>query len=65
MESQRAQGCRYDCERVVELVETEQHSSDFQKIDVSCHCINGLSETLCERSCNCWEVRDGVTVMER
>lgn len=65
-ESGRAQGCRYDCERIEELVGAEMHSSDFQEIDVSCHCINWLSETLREeKRCNRWEVRGRVTMMER
>lgn len=39
--------CRSDCECISGLVETE-YSSNFQKMDESCHRINWLSETLCK-----------------
>lgn len=37
-----------DWECMAELLETEPHTSNFQKMDESCHCINWLSETLYE-----------------
>lgn len=48
-ESQMVRSCgsvRLEC--IAELLEMEVHTSNFQKMDESCHCINWLSETLCQ-----------------